>query len=157
MLFTIDRATRRDSREVAAMAGELLAEITVAIGEQAFNFDLEATTARLENYLDQEKYIVFVARTARLEAAGFIAICETYALYAEGALGTIPELFVRSPSRGNQLGLHLLSQAKSLGAARGWTRLEVTTPPLPAFARTLAFYEREGFSISGGRKLKHRL
>jgi hypothetical protein len=40
------------------------------------------------------------------------------------------------------------------GKARGWKRLEVTTPPLPQFEKTLAFYEREGFAITGGRKLK---
>lgn len=28
--------------------------------------------------------------------------------------------------------------------------------PLPEFARTLAFYKREGFSVTGGRKLKAR-
>jgi len=44
--------------------------------------------------------------------------------------------------------------ARAFGASKGWTRLEVTTPPLPAFERTLAFYEREGFAITGGRKLK---
>ena len=44
--------------------------------------------------------------------------------------------------------------AKGIGRLKGWTRLEVTTPPLPEFDRTLAFYQQQGFSISGGRKLK---
>ena len=79
---------------------------------------------------------------------------ESYALYAEGAFGTIPELYVRPEYRGNALGLRLVSEVKSFGSSRGWTRLEVTTPPLPQFERTLAFYEREGFAIAGGRKLK---
>ena len=48
----------------------------------------------------------------------------------------------------------MVAQTKAFGATRGWTPLEVTTPPLPELARTLAFYEREGFAISGGRKLK---
>ncbi len=48
----------------------------------------------------------------------------------------------------------LLDAAREYGVRHGWTRLEVTTPPLPQFDRALAFYEREGFSISGGRKLK---
>jgi hypothetical protein len=30
----------------------------------------------------------------------------------------------------------------------------VTTPPLPQFDRTLAFYAKQGFAITGGRKLK---
>jgi len=46
-----------------------------------------------------------------------------------------------------------VAQAKSFGLSRGWIRLEVTTPPLRQFDRTLAFYEREGFAISGRRKL----
>lgn len=152
--ITIQRATINDAREVAVMVGELLAEIMNAIGVQAFNFDLDETTARLEDFLSHDKYFVFVARSGSLSPAGFIALYESYALYAEGAFGTIPELYVRSAYRKNKLGLHLVSQAKSFGASRGWTRLEVTTPPLPQFDRTLAFYEREGFAISGGRKLK---
>lgn len=152
--FTVLKATASDVPEVAEMVGELLAEIMNAIGIQAFNFDLAETASRLTDFLNQEKYFVFVARSASGNPAGFIALYESYALYAEGAFGTIPELYVRPEHRTNGLGLHLVSQAKALGSSRGWTRLEVTTPPLPQFDRTLAFYEREGFAISGGRKLK---
>jgi hypothetical protein len=53
--------------------------------------------------------------------------------------------------------MRLLEQAVAFGASRGWTRVEVTTPPLPQFEKTLAFYEREGFAITGGRKLKRAL
>lgn len=152
--FTIETARAGDAREVAVMVGELLAEIMNAIGVQAFNFDLVETTARLEDFLDREKYFVFVARTGSGKPVGFIALYESYALYAEGAFGTIPELYVRPEYRANELGMRLVAKAKSFGSSRGWTRLEVTTPPLPRFDRTLAFYEREGFAISGGRKLK---
>ena len=136
------------------MAGELLAEIMNAIGIQAFNFDLAETTSRLKDFLDHEKYFVFVARIGNTYPVGFIALYESYALYAEGAFATIPELYVRPEYRVNGLGHYLVSLAKSFGTSRRWTRLEVTTPPLPQFDRTLAFYEREGFAISGGRKLK---
>jgi len=136
------------------MVGELLAEIMNAIGVQAFNFDLAETTSRLKDFLDREKYFVFVARSGNANPVGFIALYESYVLYAEGAFATIPELYVRPEYHVNGLGHHLVSQAKSFGTSRRWTRLEVTTPPLPQFDRTLAFYEREGFAISGGRKLK---
>ncbi len=155
--FAIQRAMVGDTREIAVMVGDLLAEIMNAIGVQAFNFDLAETTSRLQDLLDREKYFVFVARSEVGQPAGFIALYESYALYAEGAFGTIPELYVRPEYRTKRLGLGLVSQAKSFGASRGWTRLEVTTPPLPQFDRTLAFYEREGFAISGGRKLKVNL
>lgn len=150
----IEAAQPDDAPDIAVMVGELLNEIMQAIGAQAFNFDPDATTARLADFLRREKYFVFVARDASRRAVGFIALYESYALYAEGAFGTIPELYVRPDYRHQTIGLRLLNQAKIFGAARGWKRLEVTTPPLPQFEKTLAFYEREGFAITGGRKLK---
>jgi len=152
--FSIQQAIAGDAQEVAVMVGELLSEIMNAIGVQAFNFDLAETSSRLKDFIEREKYFVFVARSGSGSPAGFIALYESYALYAEGAFGTIPELYIRPEYRTNGLGLQLVSQAKSFGTSRGWTRLEVTTPPLPQFDRTLSFYEREGFAISGGRKLK---
>jgi GNAT superfamily N-acetyltransferase len=104
------------------------------------------------------KYSVLLVRDAdRGEPLGFLALYESFALYAEGSFGTIPELFVRPAYRLNGVGAALLSEAKRMGQAKGWRRLEVTTPPLPQFDRTLAFDQREGFSISGGRKLKSEL
>jgi GNAT superfamily N-acetyltransferase len=105
-------------------------------------------------FLDREKYFVFVARNLNGDLVGFIALYESYALYAEGAFGTIPELYVRPEYRSNKVGQRLVAQAKAFGESRGWKRLEVTTPPLPQFGKTLSFYEREGFAITGGRKLK---
>jgi GNAT superfamily N-acetyltransferase len=152
--ITIQKATTADAQAIAVLVGELLAEIMSAVGIQAFNFNFDETTARLADFITHEKYFVFVARNDRDAVVGFIALYESYALYAEGTFGTIPELYVHPAYRANNLGLCLVSQAKSFGLSRGWTRLEVTTPPLPQFDRTLAFYAREGFTISGGRKLK---
>lgn len=155
--ITIEKATADDSHEIAVLVGELLSEIMNAIGVQVFNFDLEDTTNRLKDFLCREKYFVFVARDGSGNAVGFVALYESYALYAEGSFGTMPELYVLPEFRSNHVGLRLVSQAKSFGALRGWKRLEVTTPPLPQFDKTLAFYEREGFAITGGRKLKVNL
>ena len=151
---TIQRAIGEDAQEIAVLAGELLAEIMNAIGVQAFNFDQQETTARVSDFLERELYFVFVARNDQGDGIGFVALYESHALYAEGTFGTIPELYVRADYRSQNVGRRLISQVKSFGTSRGWTRLEVTTPPLPQFDRTLAFYEREGFAITGGRKLK---
>jgi len=150
----IQKATIDDSHEIAVMAGELLDEIMGVIGIQAFNFDLVETMGRLNDFISREKYFVFVARDDTNKVVGFVALYESHALYAEGSFGTIPELYVRPEHRSKNVGFLLVSQAKSFGMSRGWKRLEVTTPPLPQFDKTLAFYEREGFAITGGRKLK---
>lgn len=112
-----------------------------------------STIDRLGAFISREKYFVFVAWDGD-HPAGFVALYECYALYAERAFGTIPELYVRPAYRSKAPGAQLLFKAKDFGRTRGWKRLEVTTPPLPQFDRALAFYEREGFAISGGRKLK---
>lgn len=152
--FTIRKATDCDTPIVAELVGELLSEIMGAVGMPVFNFSLEETTSRLKELIRNEKYFVFLAYCQEGTSAGFIALYESYALYAEGAFGTIPELYVSPRYRSQDLGFHLIAAAKEFGASRRWTRLEVTTPPLPQFDRSLAFYEREGFSITGGRKLK---
>ena len=150
----IEKAVPSDAEDIAVMVGELLSEIMKATGIQAFNFDFAETATRLKDFIYREKYFVFVARDGIGSAVGFVTLYESYALYAEGAFGTIPELYVRPAYRSKGVGLLLASGAKSFGKSRGWKRLEVTTPPLPQFERTLAFYEREGFTITGGRKLK---
>ena len=150
----IKRATGREAPEIAVMVGALLGEIMNILDTPVFNFDLEETSGRLKDYLDHEKYFVFLARTKNRDPVGFITLYESYALYAEGAFGTIPELYVKPPFRSHKIGRHLLSYAKAFGKSKGWTRLEVTTPPLPHFEKTLVFYEREDFEITGGRKLK---
>lgn len=155
--ITIREAVGDDTPEIAAMVGELLTEIMRATGARAFNFDREETASRLRRFMGGGKYFVFVARNGDGEAIGFVALHESYALYAEGAFGTIAELYVRPGERSNKVGRSLVARAAAFGTGRGWTRLEVTTPPLPQFDRTLAFYERQGFAITGGRKLKRLL
>jgi GNAT superfamily N-acetyltransferase len=124
-----------------------------ATGVQSFNFDIDATSIRLEQFLQRERYFVLLASDGG-RLIGFLSLYESYALYAEGAFGTIPELYIEPAYRAQGVGQVLIDEAKVLGKARHWTRLEVTTPPLPDFIRTFSFYEREGFSVAGGRKMK---
>lgn len=150
----IETAVAEDSPAIAAMVGELLDEIMTATGEHAFNFDLEETTARVKGFIEKGRYYVLMARDSGGAELGFVALYECYAPYAEGVFGTIPELYVRPGFRSQGIGRLLVEGAKNYGVEQGWRRIEVTTPPLPQFARTLAFYEREGFAVSGGRKLR---
>ena len=155
MQLRIDHAQPNDAPIIAQMVGELLREIMASIGTKAFSVDREETEARARSWIEDGTYIVLLARDgAQPDPLGFLALYECYALYAEGSFGTIPELFVRPAYRSSGVGATLISEAQGVGQARGWSRIEVTTPPLPQFDRTLAFYQQQGFSISGGRKLK---
>lgn len=86
---------------------------------------------------------------------GFVSVYESYALYAEGAYGTtMPELYVKLDWRSKSVGQKLLQKIDEFARNKNWHRIEVTTPPLPEFDKTLNFYQTNGFEITGGRKLK---
>lgn len=156
MSIQIAQAQPGDAAAVATLVGELLHDIMATVKDKAFNFQQADTEARAAAWLRDGHYSVLVARDER-KPIGFLGLYQSYALYTEGVYGTIPEFYVRPAHRSKGVGAALLEQARRLGQSRGWRRLEVTTPPLPEFDRTLAFYRREGFSISGGRKLKLEL
>lgn len=151
----IDQAREEDVPVLTRMVGELLGEIMAAVGFRLFDFHEQETAARARGWMADGRYTAFLARDPADESVcGFVALAESHALYAGGAFGTIPELFVRPAHRRSGVGTQLVARARQWGRSREWTRLEVTTPPLPQFDRTLLFYERQGFGLSGGRKLK---
>ncbi len=153
MTFHISPAETHDAEAVATMVGELLHEIMAAVNDQAFGFDHAETMDRARSWMKQGLYTVVLAQLDS-KPVGFLSLYESYALYTEVVYGTIPEFYVQSPYRSLGIGSALLAEAKTIGHQRGWKRLEVTTPPLPQFDRSLSFYQRNGFTISGGRKLK---
>jgi len=139
---------------LSIMVGELLSEIMDEIGEKAFNFHQLETEKRAKELIENDKYWVFMAKNKSSQKyVGFVSLYESYALYSEGAYGTIPELYVTPECRSNDVGSQLLKSAIEFAQKKGWHRLEVTTPPLPEFSRTLKFYESNNFKITGGRKL----
>lgn len=152
--WEIGRATDADAPAVAGLVGELLDEIMRHYGERAFWFDREGTEARVVEAVARERLFIWIARASDGEPLGVVTVCESYALYAEGLFATITELYVVPAVRSHGVGAELIERARIFGRERGWGRLEVTTPPLPAFDRSLAFYERQGFAVTGGRKLK---
>ena len=140
--------------ELAIMVGELLDEIMQATKEPAFTFHQDETLARIKILLKEDKYWVFIALDNNNVPIGFVSLYESYALYAEGAYGTLPELYVRANYRSQNIGKELLDKAIAFAQQKHWKRLEVTTPPIPEFSRTLQFYRENSFQITGGRKLK---
>ena len=158
MQLRLDHALTDDASVIAQMVGELLREIMALVGTKTFGFHQEETEIRARSWITAGTYCVVLARDgAQSTPLGFLALYESFALYTEGAYGTIPEFYVRPAYRSKGIGAALMWEARQLGRSRGWRRIEVTTPPLPQFDRTMAFYQREGFSISGGRKLKLEL
>ena len=154
-------ATIADAEVVASVIGDLLDEIMARSVPASFEIDPHAMLERTKKLLENGLSVVLLAEDSkdddRRRVLGLAALSECHAVYAGGTFGVLTELFVAAFARSQGIGEQLIRAAEEYGFAKGWSRLEVTTPPLPQFDRTVAFYERCGFEITGGRKLKRLL
>jgi GNAT superfamily N-acetyltransferase len=113
MRVRIDHAQPTDAPIIALMVGELLREIMAVVGTSVFGFHQEETEARARSWMTDGKYSVLLARDVeRGEPLGFLAVYESYALYTEGAYGTISEFYVRQSHRSRGVGTTLLTETK---------------------------------------------
>ncbi|BAP89046.1 acetyltransferase, GNAT family [Burkholderiales bacterium GJ-E10] len=150
----MEEAGAADAEAIVSLIGDLLEEIMKAVGAKVFSFDAVQSAPQLRRWLDLGRYAAIVAREPGGRIVGVVTLSESCALYAGGFFGIIPEFYVVPERRSLGVGAKLAAAASAYARSRGWQRLEVTTPPLPQFQRTLAFYERQGFSVTGGRKCK---
>jgi len=146
-------ATKEDAAQVAMLTGELLSEIMSVVDNYLFHFDIEQAKELAYELIEKNIYQVFIA-LHKQEIVGFISLQEHYALYAGGSYGTISEFYVKSEYRSSNIGKMLISKVKEYASENNYRRVEVTTPPLPEFERSLDFYKKNGFEITGGRKMK---
>ena len=151
--MNIRQALTDDATHIAIMVKELTDEIMDRTGAHHFHVQLDETTARCRRFLDTGLYEAFLAIEGA-EVIGFVALCESHALYAEGTFGIIQELYVRGAFRLAGTGGALVEAAKRHAVQKGWRRLELCTPPVPEFEPVVSFYAGRGFSVTGGRKMK---
>jgi GNAT superfamily N-acetyltransferase len=85
---------------------------------------------------------------------GVITVTAGAAIYANGIVGTIQELYVVPASRTAAVGTALLATVVELGQKSGWNRLEVGAPSQARWQRTIDFYKRNGFGEIGPRLQK---
>jgi len=139
--------------EIARLAVCLTQEIIERTGIRHFDVDVPLAEALCDDFVRQGHYHV-VAACDGAKIVGFGALCESRSLYAEGVFGIIQEFYVLPGYRSQQVGADLLRELKAFARARNWKRLELCTPPVPEFERTVAFYRANGFDITGGYKMK---
>ncbi|MCY1128257.1 GNAT family N-acetyltransferase [Frigidibacter sp. RF13] len=145
MSFHVQIATAADAQLVGELVARLIEELSG--GEKV---DREAMTATALSLLAANSVIGLVAMEGG-QALGLLMLNECAAIYAGGRFGEITELYVMPERRSSGVAARLVTAAADLGRDRGWKRIEVGAPELPAWARTKAFYEREGFTEVGPR------
>ncbi len=96
-----------------------------------------------------ERLMAFLALSASGEAVGVTTLFEAFAIYAGGNYGIIDEMYVAPEHRSLGVGRQLLGAVMDEGRRRGWLRIDVTAPPEKKWARTVKFYESQGFVFTG--------
>ncbi|TAJ95933.1 MAG: GNAT family N-acetyltransferase [Gammaproteobacteria bacterium] len=141
------------AEDIARLALNLLEEVQARTGRKIDAPNLAQTTRLCKNFLAKGQYNV-VAACAGDVIVGFGSLCESHALYAEGTFGILQELYVLPEYRSQGVGAKLLEKIVEFARKKGWRRLELATPPLPEFDGSVRFYEKNGFELTSGRKLR---
>lgn len=149
-------ADAQDADTVSDLVQRLLMEVSSSIGKEAFKVDMATATHTVRRWLEQGHYQALLAFVDEAPV-GVATIAQSHALYAGGMIGIIQEFYVQAGLRSSGLGAQMLDRIGELARRRNWFALELCTPPLPEFDRTLAFYQRHEFQAVGGRKMRRTI
>ncbi len=151
MPITIKHATPEDAECVAKLIAHLLTELSDGGPIEG----LSTYTSICRDLLSGKgRYCALLARDGDDRPVGVLTLSECAAVYALGMFGEISEFYVAPDFRSAGLGQRLLDCAADYGRTRRWSRLEVCAPDLPRWARSVQFYEANGFSNVGPRLKK---
>jgi len=156
MSITFRQAIAEDAKTIATMVVDLTKEICLLTNMQHFDIDLHSTESRCRELISEGHYAGVIAESEG-KAIGIVTITETYALYAGGKIGAIQEFYIEPQFRASGVGSLLIEQVQQYGKLQAWSCIELCTPPLPAFERTLNFYQKNGLIPVGGRKMRQTL
>jgi len=156
MKINFRKATLTDSEIIGSMVVELTTEICELTKAQHFDIDLNSTIQRCYELIHDGHYVAIIGIYENNPIA-VVTMTETYALYAGGKIGVIQEFYVTPQFRASGVGSMLIEQVQSYGKQQNWSCIELCTPPLPEFERTLNFYQKNGLIPVGGRKMRQAL
>ncbi len=149
-------ATQKDSEIIGTLVVDLTNEISALTHTQHFNIHLSDTIKRCRDLINDGHYCAIIGEVEETPVA-VVTLTETYALYAGGKIGVIQEFYVSPEHRAAGVGSMLIEQVQAYGKKQKWSCIELCTPPLPAFDRTLKFYQKNGLTPVGGRKMRQSL
>lgn len=136
--------------ENAGLALEMVQRLLTELGEEGDELGALDSPKILEAWArSRDDVHIFVARVSGGQPVGITTVVESFAIYANGNYGIINEMYVDPSHRSSGVGRRLIQAVKEFGVERRWTRIEVTAPESERWARTRAFYKREGFRCAG--------
>jgi len=153
-MIRVEQCTFDDYEGINELFRKLINEIVIKTTGNPNLFNITDTLEIFKESLNNGMYSIYKAINQEQQMIGFISLCESFSLYANGRFGIIQELYVLEEYRSMRVGEVLISFVISLAKTNGWKRLEVCTPPLPEFERSFSFYLKQGFEVTGGKKMK---
>ena len=143
----VREAASSDYQRVGKLICELLTEMYPELGYSRES--LVATSKKLLK--DGTGVWAFIAFGAHGYEVGVVTLNECAAIYAGGHFGEISELYVKPEHRSSGVGAMLIEAAADFGRSRGWSNIEVGSPHVPRWQKTVDFYLRCGFKEVGPR------
>lgn len=156
MEITFRLATGDDAHLIGTLVVDLTTEICALTNALHFEIDLSDTIERCKILINDNHYAAIIGSHNNIPIA-VVTMTETYALYVGGKIGVIQECYVLPEFRASGIGSMLIEQVKEYGNNHNWSCIELCTPPLPEFQRTLDFYQKNGLNPVGGRKMRQVL
>ncbi len=156
MQISFKIAKLEDAEAIGSLVVDLTNEICASTKAQHFDLNLNSTIERCRELI-REGYYTAVIGEHQNKPVAVVTFTETHALYAGGKIGLIQEFYVSPELRALGVGSLLIDQVKKYGNERNWSCIELTTPPLPEFEKTLNFYQKNGLTPVGGRKMRQKL
>jgi len=156
MQISFKVAKLEDSEAIGSLVVDLTNEICELTKAQHFAINLNSTIERCRELIRDGHYAAIIGEYKNKSVA-VVTFTETYALYAGGKIGVIQEFYVSPEFRTSGVGSLLVEQVKNYGNKHDWSCIELCTPPLPEFERTLNFYQKNGLIPVGGRKMRQAL
>jgi GNAT superfamily N-acetyltransferase len=135
----------------ALIVARLILELVAEVAPDAPTAATERVTAVARALLGGSSVWAVLAESGAGGAVGVLTLNECASISAGGRFGEITEMYVQPAFRSQGIGANLIRAALEFGRSREWTRLEVGAPPVPPWARSSAFYRRNGFEESGPR------
>ncbi len=145
-----------DSEIIASLVIALTTEICEVTNAKHFDINLNETIQRCNELIRDGRYAAIIGFYEDKPVA-VVTMSETYALYVGGKIGVIQEFYVAPNFRSSGAGSMLAEQVREYGKTQQWSCIELCTPPLPEFERSLNFYQKNGLNPVGGRKMRQML
>ncbi|MCJ0952498.1 GNAT family N-acetyltransferase [Mammaliicoccus sciuri] len=144
-MITLKETTKYDDHIISNLVSKLLSELRRKEVKESEILSICKTLNQTD-----ERWHAYIAYDGNIPI-GIITIYKVSAIYANGLIGIIQELYVESDYRNAGVGKLLIHEAVKYGRTHNFKNLEVGTPNVEKWPQTFKFYKNQNFKTIGDR------